>query len=113
MRREVKIWGQRWLLREDSTHSLSLLSIKGGYKCSWHSHNNKYNLFAVISGELHLLIDEMGEKRRVVVEKGKSFTIKPGQWHQFMAYVDTEAIEEMYVEYDESDIIRQTKGGKI
>lgn len=114
MRREIKIWGERWLIREDSTHAVSFLSIREGYECSWHRHDAKYNLFVVLSGMLTLRVEELGEIRERNICSGEEFTVKPGQWHKFQCISEnTTAIEEMYVEYDESDIIRESKGGKL
>lgn len=73
----------------------------------------KYNLFVVLRGQLQLLIEELGEKALVSLKPGESFIIKPGQWHEFRGVTETEAIEEMYVEYDEGDIERKIIGGEI
>lgn len=106
MQRELKIWGERWLVRKDSTHAVSYLEIKRGYRCSWHTHTTKYNLFVVIEGTLQLVIEEMGEKYAVTLTRGESFVIKPGQSHEFQGITDCSVIEEMYVEYEEGDIQR-------
>jgi len=113
MQREVKIWGQRWLIRKDATHAVSYLRVKAGYRCSWHCHKTKYNLFVVLHGTLILIIEELGELITVQIHAGEELTIKPGQWHEFRAYEDCECIEEMYVEYDEGDIDREEIGSKI
>lgn len=113
MERELKIWGERWVIRKDSTHAVSYLYIKGNYRCSWHCHRTKFNLFVVITGTLLLEIQELGERREIVLNRGESFTIKPGQWHEFRAVEDCTAIEEMYVEYDEGDIIRKVIGSRV
>jgi len=113
MNRELKIWGERWLVRKDSTHAVSYLEVKAGHRCSWHSHNTKYNLFVVLDGELKLVIEEMDVKAVVTLRRGESFVINPGQWHEFRAVTDCMVIEEMYVEYNESDIDRKIVGSKI
>ena len=113
MKREIKIWGERWLIRKDSTHAVSYLKILKGYKCSWHSHQTKFNLFVVVRGSLKLVIEELGSIRSVILQEGESFTIRPGQKHEFVAHEDCECMEEMYVEYDEGDINRESVGSKI
>lgn len=114
MQREVKIWGERWLIRKDSTHAVSFLDLKEGTKCSWHKHDTKYNLFVVLDGQLTLRIEELGEVKEINLFHGEEFTIKPGQWHLFECRVsNTQVIEEMYVEYNEADIYRMSKGGKL
>lgn len=114
MDRELKIWGERWILRKDSTHEVSYLQVRKGYRCSWHRHQSKYNLFVILKGTLKVEVEELGERRTIVLNKGESFTTKPGQWHEFSApFEDAYVIEEMYVEYDNSDIERKELGGKL
>ena len=112
MEREIKIWGERWLIRKDSTHAVSYLEIKDGYRCSWHRHQTKYNLFVVLRGQIQLLVEEMGEHTIVNLNAGESFVIKPGQWHEFRGIKGAQVIEEMYVKYCESDIEREKLGSK-
>ena len=114
MNREAKIWGERWLIRQDSTHAVSCLMLEEGTRCSWHRHDTKYNLFVVLSGQLNLRIEELGEVQDITLFRGEEFTIKPGQWHSFECHSpDTIVIEEMYVEYNESDIERQNQGSRL
>jgi mannose-6-phosphate isomerase-like protein (cupin superfamily) len=110
---ELKIWGERWVLRRDSTHEVSYLKVRKGYRCSWHKHQQKYNLFVVLEGVLKVKVEELGEIRETFIGEGQSFTTKPGQWHEFEGVgVDNKVIEEMYVEYDKNDIERFKLGGK-
>ena len=109
MERTAKLWGTRCLLRKDSTHANSVLHIKGGYECSYHYHESKYNLFYVVSGCIQIETEDGKETLSI----GQAFTTIPMQKHKFIAVTDSVVIEEMYVEYDENDIIRDTKGGKI
>lgn len=113
MKRELKIWGERWLVRKDSTHAVSGLLIKAGYRCSWHVHETKFNIFVVLRGQIRLIISEMGKRVPVVLKAGESFVIKPGQWHEFQGVEDAIVIEEMFVKYDESDITREIVGGRV
>ena len=107
MNRQHKIWGERWLLHQDSTHNVSYLKIKAGYRCSWHTHQAKANLFVVIRGKFGIHT-EHGE---TVLTEGHCFTVPPGLEHEFKAYEDSEVIEEMFVSYDEADIVRSNIGG--
>lgn len=101
------------MIRKDSTHAVSYLNIKKGYRCSWHNHKTKYNLFVVLRGHIQLIIEEMGQSTALDLKSGESFVIKPGQFHEFRGIKDSQVIEEMYVEYDEGDIKRKYVGGKI
>jgi mannose-6-phosphate isomerase-like protein (cupin superfamily) len=113
MKREMKVWGERWLLRQDSTHAVSFLILEKGTQCSWHKHQSKYNLFVVLSGKIGIVTEQFSGPKEVILEKGECFTTKPGEFHKFIAYEDSQVAEEMFVEYDEGDIQRETLGGKI
>ena len=113
MEREAKVWGERWLIRQDSTHAISYLQLKKGYYCSWHRHAQKYNLFIGLSGKIAIMIEELGEKQEIIITRGTCCTVKPGQWHQFRTYENAEMLEEMYVSYSENDIERKQEGGHL
>lgn len=107
--RGIKVWGERWRIREDSTHSNAILRLKPGYRCSWHFHSAKSNLFVVLHGKIGIRTEE-GE---AILTEGMSLTVAPGVWHEFRVYEPSEVVEEMYVEYSEADIHRKDAGGKI
>ena len=109
MERTHKVWGQRWLIRKDSTHASSVLILKKGTRCSWHSHVAKFNLFVVVVGKVGIKT-EYGE---IILTRGQEFTTKPGEKHEFRVYENSLMIEEMYVEYDEGDIDRERLGSVI
>lgn len=113
MQREAKIWGERWLIRQDSTHAISYLQLKKGYRCSWHRHTEKYNLFVCLSGKVGILVEELGQRQEIILARGECCTVKPGQWHEFRVYEDSEIFESMYVEYREDDIEREIVGGPL
>ena len=109
MRREKKIWGERWIVRRDSTHETSILFVKAGYRCSWHRHQAKHNKFVVIQGKLELVTCD----GTTVLESGTTASVGPGIWHEFRAIIYTIAVEEMFVKYDPEDIEREIVGGKM
>ena len=47
------------------------------------------------------------------MKPGQTFTVKPGELHQFIVHEDSELIEEMYVQYQEEDIERLELGKKL
>ena len=112
MMREAKCWGERWLIRQDSTHATSFLKLKAGYECSFHSHREKYNLFVVLSGHIAIVTEQFDGNSMVHLKEGECFTTKPGEKHKFVVLQDSLVIEEMYVEYREDDIQRENQGGK-
>jgi len=119
MRIEDKIWGERWMIREDSVHTTNILKLKKGFRCSWHRHKEKYNLFAVITGKVEIIIEafwsEQGEiaTKSFVLCGGESYYVEPGFWHEFRVIEDGIMVEEMYVEYKDEDIERAKLGGPI
>jgi len=113
MRREPKIWGERWMVREDSTHTTNILTLKAGYRCSWHRHTCKYNLFAVISGVVEIDAERNGCRTTTELYEGQALTVEPGVWHEFRVIEDGLMLEEMYVEYDDTDIDRMKIGGPM
>ena len=109
MERIHKVWGERWLIRQDSTHATSYLKLKANTRCSWHFHKAKSNIFVVCSGRVGIKT-EYGE---IDLGPGQEFTVHPFEWHEFRAYEDSEMIEEMFIQYDESDIERKELGSKL
>ena len=109
MQRTHKVWGERWLIREDSAHAISYLKLLRNTRCSWHTHQAKFNLFVVLFGRIGIKT-EHGE---IELGPGQEFTTKPGEWHEFRVYEDSGVIEEMYVEYNEGDITRRELGSML
>lgn len=109
MQREKKLWGERWLLRIDSTHATSYLILKANTRCSWHVHAAKFNLFVVLTGKVGIKTED-GE---TILGPGQEFMVAPGIFHEFRVYEDSTMIEEMYVAYKEEDITRKDIGGSL
>jgi len=111
MDRQNKVWGERWLLRKDSTHAVSFLKLHPDCRCSWHCHTTKFNLFVILWGKVKITTEELGGVvRDVVLTEGQCFTTRPGQFHSFYSVEASGMLEEMYVEYDEGDIDRVRLG---
>ena len=115
MRIEQKVWGERWMVREDSVHTTNILKLKKGFRCSWHRHQCKYNLFAVIKGSVEIIVDEGDDccNYKTVLNEGDDFVVAPDTWHEFRVLEDGIMVEEMYVQYDDEDIEREKLGGPI
>ena len=83
----------------------------GGY-CSKHAHQSKINAFYVISGELEIkrwkdykLVDSTW------LNAGDLSIVPAGEYHQFMAHQETEALEIYWTELNHNDIMRENVGG--
>jgi len=89
MDRQNKVWGERWIIRQDSTHCTSFLKLLANYRCSWHSHATKYNLFVLLYGKVGIVTEEIGRRcRETILTEGQCFTTRPGQLHEFRVYED-------------------------
>ena len=103
MERTYKTWGEKWNLFQNDLCEVSILELKPYQRCSWHTHQTKFNQFFVLEGTLFIKLEEGVAK----VEKGQIFTTKPGEWHEFQTGEDPTLIQEiMYVKYDAEDIQR-------
>ena len=110
-----KVWGKTQQLIGNNSFSVHRLNIKSKSYCSKHLHKHKYNKFYVESGKIKIkiwkndyeLIDE------IILNAGESTTVSPGEYHQFQSIEDSIVYEIYWVALDESDIERETVGGKI
>ena len=75
MNRSLKVWGERILIRQDSTHCVSLLKLRARTRCSRHKHQAKSNLFYLLRGKVGI---ETGEGI-VILHPGETFTVTPGE----------------------------------
>jgi mannose-6-phosphate isomerase-like protein (cupin superfamily) len=110
MERTHGTWGEKWNIFQNDLNEVSILYLVPNQRCSYHSHNCKYNLFFVLEGQLFIKTD-LGIS---TLEKGQIFTTKPGEMHEFQTAVkQTIIIEIMYVKYDPEDINRTELGGVL
>ena len=110
MERTYKTWGEKWNVFENDLCEISLLYLKPQKRCSWHRHQAKYNQFFVIEGEVKIKT----EWGTALITKGQIFTTRPGEWHEFQTTGEPAILQEiMYVQYDSSDIERETLGGDL
>jgi mannose-6-phosphate isomerase-like protein (cupin superfamily) len=110
MERSHKTWGTRWNAFGNSTCEVSILDLNPNQRCSFHRHQQKYNLFFVIRGELFIKTTWGIEK----IDQGQVFTTRPGEWHEFQTHtLPALVMEVMYVQYDPEDIQRDKLGGPL
>ena len=112
-----KVWGQVERVETDGfSKFVDVLHIKPGGYSSEHWHENKSNLFHVLSGRLELRqwtprLSEGGEIVDVTtLGPGEATTIPCRVWHQFKAIEETVVIE-ICDGGVETDIKRRTQGG--
>lgn len=104
-------WGNRTRTFKWSGGIVTVLHLEPNKRCSWHYHNEAYNQFYVISGELGVKTDK---GYTTVLKEGQSFTVEPRVYHEFQTYSKPTIIEEIaYVKYDIKDISREQLGGDL
>jgi quercetin dioxygenase-like cupin family protein len=89
---------------------VTLLFLKLGNRCSWHSHKFSFNKFTVAVGKIGIKTDKGYE---TVLLPKQEFTVEPGVKHEFRVYEDSIVEEIAYVSYTEHDIQRETIGGPL
>ena len=110
MERTLKTWGEKANIFQNDLCEVSVLELVPNQRCSWHTHQTKWNLFYVVEGQLFIKTD-WGVAQ---VDKGQVFTTRPGEIHEFQtADQPCKVIEVMYVQYDSEDINREILGGEI
>ena len=112
MIKEGKVWGQTIPLLQSRAIEIHRINVNLGGYCSKHAHQSKFNAFYVISGELEI---KRWKQYKLVdsthLFDGDLSIVPPGEYHQFEAHQETEALEIYWTELNHSDIIRETIGG--
>lgn len=108
-----KQWGHTTVLLAVPQLEVHRIFVKGGGKCSEHKHDHKFNAFYVIRGSLNVrtwknsydLVD------LTTIGPGELHVVEPGEFHQFEAVTDVEALELYYAAgLDPRDIVRRSVG---
>ncbi len=107
-----KGWGfEKWISNSDKYCGKLLYFVKNK-KCSWHYHKKKDETFFIQSGKILLkwsFCDNIDDAEEIVLCKGDSWHVPPGQRHQMIAFEDTELFEFSTEHFDE-DSYRIIKG---
>jgi len=108
-----KVWGDTkpWLVTP--LVEIHRVSAKEGGFSSRHCHEHKWNAFYVISGELDIEVwkDEYDLVDVTRLSTDEITTVKPGEYHRFVAAEDCEFLEIYYLEPIKEDIVRDGSGG--
>ena len=89
--------------------------VKAGYRCSKHKHEHKWNEFYVGKGRLDIVVfkKDYGLTDTTTLAAGDFTTVRPGEYHYFLAAEDTLAFEVYYPELLSEDIIRENVGAAV
>jgi mannose-6-phosphate isomerase-like protein (cupin superfamily) len=108
-----KIWGSTEPLLVTPFIEVHRIFIEAGTHCSTHKHEYKHNMFYVVEGQLEIHVTKEDYDLEDVTElyDGQYTTVRPGEYHKFVAVTDVEALEIYYPEPLSADIIRKDVGG--
>jgi len=126
---EEKVWGSVQHIFSNPYAAVSCLTVKKGYRCSIHYHEDRVNIFNVLEGKI--IVEcfglALGDRRdpqpspstRVTLLPGDTFDVGPYYWHRFRVLESGRVVEVYYVpdrRYDGStvrldDITRWDEGG--
>jgi mannose-6-phosphate isomerase-like protein (cupin superfamily) len=104
-----KVWGKEEWLANTEKYCGKILTLKPGFSCSYHYHKNKDETFYVLSGLVYLNV----EGQDIIMRKGESLRIQPGQKHKFASLKGTSKIIEISTHHEEDDSYREIESGKI
>ena len=103
-------WGERLRTFSWDGGIVTILFLKAKERCSWHVHNQNWNRFVCIVGEIGIKTDK---GHTTTLFPKQMFEVEPGVWHEFQVYKDSIVEEIAYVKYDESDIERKKLGSSL
>jgi len=117
LNKQGKVWGTTQNILGKNNVSIHRIEIQPGGYCSKHKHEHKWNAFYVESGTLTVKVwkNDYDLVDSILLEEGEGIHIKPGEHHQFINNDTEESIvyEIYWTELDESDISRESVGGKL
>jgi len=94
IKKDIKIvnkpWGREIWIATEQEYAGKILEIKKGYRTSLHYHEQRKETLYVLEGRLEVL-DEKGNS--IILDKGSSVTIFPGDKHRLVALEDLRLIE--------------------
>jgi len=104
MRKVSKPWGYELIFAENERYAGKILHLNPGHSLSLQYHERKDETLYVLSGEVHLLVDEEGRLIDRVLTAGDSYRILPHVRHRMSATAPTDLVEVSSPELD--DVVR-------
>ncbi len=113
---ETKVWGKASHVFCSEACAVSVLEVVKGYRCSWHHHEHRVNMFFVQSGVIDVIsyMDDMQPSIRARLAAGDCYSVAPMMRHRFEVIESGVVVEVYYpmpVRLD--DIVRHDEGGKL
>lgn len=107
-----KVWGDTTQILANMSVEFHRVTIRKGSKCSEHKHQSKWNGFYVLSGLLAVKVwkNDYNLVDTTIIGPGEFCQVRPGEFHQFEAIEDTDAMELYWAALDYGDIQRRSVG---
>jgi quercetin dioxygenase-like cupin family protein len=103
-----KVWGHEIWLANTELYCGKILHLKKGYRCSYHYHKKKDEVFYILTGSI--LLELNGEE--YFMSAGSAVRVFPGDKHRFTGITDA-TILEISTQHFEDDSFRITKSEKV
>lgn len=104
-----KVWGNEEWLANTEKYCGKILTLNPGFICSYHYHKNKDETFYVLKGKVYLELDS----QKIILNKGESIRIMPGQKHRFASLEKVSKMIEISTHHEESDSYRDNESHAI
>lgn len=114
--KQGKVWGQTEELLRTPLIEVHRIHINPHMQCSMHKHNQKWNMFYVIDGELAIDVEKNDYDLvdTTTLGAGEWTSVRPGEYHRFRSLtVPVVALEIYYLEPLFTDIVRKDVGGGV
>jgi quercetin dioxygenase-like cupin family protein len=104
-----KLWGTEEWLANTEKYCGKILTLNPGFRCSYHYHKNKDETFYVLEGKVYLNLDG----RDIIMNRGDSQRVLPGQKHTFASLEGISKIIEISTHHEEADSYREIESSSI
>jgi quercetin dioxygenase-like cupin family protein len=107
-----KVWGDSRTSVANGSVELHRIRITKGARCSEHQHQSKWNGFYVLAGKIaiHVWKSDYDLRDTTILGPGDFCEVRPGEYHQFEAIEDTDAMEVYWASLNHCDIKRRSVG---
>jgi mannose-6-phosphate isomerase-like protein (cupin superfamily) len=112
---EPKVWGSVCHLFTADHVAVSHLRVNVGYRCSQHYHDDRVNMFVIVSGKVLIEVTEANVKRSHILVAGETLIVSNRCVHCFHVLESGSMIEVYWTDNGSpvrlDDIIRLDEGG--
>ncbi|MCP2520006.1 cupin domain-containing protein [Candidatus Aminicenantes bacterium AC-335-A11] len=93
IKKTEKPWGYELLFALTDSYAGKVIKIHAGHRLSYQYHEIKEETIYLQEGKMKLIVEENGEKKEKILEKGNSYHIPPKLKHRMEAIEDCTIFE--------------------